>query len=262
MIDIDKAKKEFKEVLSKYNNQEEIGFNLKVKHTYQVVENATYLADKLNLSEEDKNLAELIALLHDIGRFEELKVTKEFDNAKFDHAQYGVKMLFDNKLIEKFTTDRSYDEIIKKAIGNHSLKEIENNMSEKELMHSKIIRDADKLDNYRIKIEEKVETIFPGKMKDKNELENSIISAKVYESIKNNKCVDINDRKTILDYWVCVLAFLFDLNFKESFEIIKKENYINRLIDRFNYNNSNSKEKMDNIRTILNNFVESKINGK
>lgn len=260
MIDILKAKKEFKKFLESYNNQEQIGFDLKVKHTYQVVENAKYLANKLNLNEEDEALAELIALLHDIGRFEELKVTKEFDNSKFDHASYGVKMLFEDGMIRRFVEDEKYDNIIEKAIGSHSLKELGSNLTERELLHAKIIRDADKLDNYRVKIEEKVETIFPGKMKEKDELENSTISEKVYESVKNNSCVDVNDRKTILDFWVCVLAFTFDLNFKESYELIKQEDYINRLIDRFNYNNPDSFNKMEDIRRILINYVNTKIN--
>ena len=260
MIDIIKAKKEFKKLLDSYNNHEQIGLDLKVKHTYQVVENAKKLANKLNLNEEDKTLAELIALLHDIGRFEELKVTNRFDSSKFDHAKHGVKMLFEDGLIKKFVEDRKYDEIIKKAVENHSLKEIEKGLSEKELLHAKIIRDADKLDNYRVKIEEKVETIFPGKMKERSELENSTITDKVYETVKNKNCVDIKDRKTILDFWVCVLAFAFDFNFNESYELVKKENYINRLIDRFDYKNKDSKEKMEDIRNILNNFIEEKIN--
>ena len=51
--------------------------------------------------------------------------------------------------------------IIKKAIENHSRLEIEENLDERTLLHSKIIRDADKIDNYRVKKDEKVEAIFP-----------------------------------------------------------------------------------------------------
>jgi putative nucleotidyltransferase with HDIG domain len=48
-----------------------------VIHTYHVADNARNIAEKLKLSKEDIELAELIGLLHDIGRFEELKITKE-----------------------------------------------------------------------------------------------------------------------------------------------------------------------------------------
>jgi len=63
----------------------------------------------------------------------------------------------------------------------------------------------------------------------------------------------------LLDYWVCVLAFIFDLNFKESYEIVKNNNYINILIDRFNYSNAITKKRMEDVRKIINDYIESRI---
>lgn len=258
MIDIRKSRDAFKIFLKKYEKQE-LAFDLKVVHTYHVVENAKIIAKKLNLSEEDINLAELIALLHDVGRFEEITYLKRFDSVGFDHASYGIKMLFEDNLIRDFIEDDSYDEVIKIAINNHSRLAIEEGLDSKYLLHSKIIRDADKLDNFRVKKEEKIEAIFPGKLSDKSEMENSTLSNKVYETVLNKKCVDIHDRTTVLDYWVCVLAFVFDLNFKETYEVVKEQKYIDVLIDRFKYNNVETKKQMENIRNILNDFISSKI---
>jgi len=61
---------------------------------------------------------------------------------------------------------------------------------------------------------------------------------------------------TLLDYWVCVLAFIFDLNFKESYQIVKDNDYINILIDRFNYNDLETKNMMEDIRHIMNDFID------
>ena len=191
---------------------------MKVVHTYHVVDNAIMISKKLGLSEEDINLAALIGILHDIGRFDELKNLKKFD----------------------------------------SKKQIEEGLSDKELLHAKIIRDADKLDNYRVKQEERIENIFPGMVNSKEDLENSFISDNVYNSVMKEECVDIKDRKYPLDYWICVLAFTFDLYFKETLLIVKGNNYIDILIDRFNYNNS--KEEMNKIRNVLNDYVEKKLN--
>ena len=71
------------------------------------------------------------------------------------------------------------------------------------------------------------------------------------------ECVDIKDRKYPLDYWVCVLAFTFDLYFKETLQIVKENNYINILIDRLKYNVSN--EKMNEIRKVLNNYIDKRL---
>ena len=129
MINLLKAKIELKKFLDKYEDRSDLSFNLKVTHTYHVAENSKNIAEKLNLSKEDIELAELIGLLHDIGRFEELKITKELNSIKFDHATYGSKMLFEKGMIRNFIEDSQYDEIIKKAIENHSKLTIEKGLN-------------------------------------------------------------------------------------------------------------------------------------
>ena len=168
-------------------------------------------------------------------------------------------MLFEDNLIRDFIEENSYDEIIKIAINNHSRLSIQEGLDERCLLHAKIIRDADKLDNFRVKKDEKIEAIFPGRVKSKEDMENSTLCDKVYETVKERKCVDIHDRDTYLDYWICVLAFIFDLNFKESYEIVKENDYINILIDRFKYNNLNTQKRMEDIRHIMNDYIDNKV---
>lgn len=260
MIDIKKAHLAFQTFLKNYQDQTQLGFELKVTHTYHVVENAKQIATHLHLSEEEQALAELIALLHDIGRLEEITVLKRFDSVKFNHASYSVKMLFEDHLIRNFVKDKQYDEIIKSAINNHNKLKIDKTLTGRNLLHAKIIRDADKLDNFRVKKEEKIEAIFPGKVKSIEEMENSTLSNQVYEAVLKEKCVNICERVTPLDYWVCVLAFVFDLNFKPTYEIVKENHYIDKLIDRFQYRNERTRKQMEQIRKILNSFIETKIN--
>lgn len=259
MIDIKKAKISFKEFLEQYDDKEHVSFKLKVVHTYHVSENARKIAEKLNLNEEDIELAELIGLLHDIGRFEELKITNELNSIKFNHAMHGSKMLFEQGLIKNFIEDRQYDEIIKKAIENHSRLEIEEGLEERTLLHSKIIRDADKLDNYRVKKEERIEAIFPTRVNKKEDMEESLLSDKVYDAVLSKRCVNIHDRATPLDFWVCILAFTFDLNFDVTYKIVKENDDINILINRFDYKDKDVRKKMENIRRIINEFVAERI---
>lgn len=260
MIDIEKAKIAFKDFLEEYEDKSDLGFELKIIHTYHVVETAKKIAEKLNLSKEDIELAELIGILHDIGRFEELKITNELNSVKFNHAGHGSEMLFEKGMIRKFIKDNQYDGIIKKAIENHSKLKIEKNLDERTLLHSKIIRDADKIDNYRVKKDEKIEAIFPKRVDRIRDMEESRLSDKVYNTILDKKCVDIHDRVTPLDFWVCILAFTFDLNFDVSYKIVKENDYINVLIDRFEYKDDETKSRMENIRKIINEFIDEKTN--
>ena len=80
---------------------------------------------------------------------------------KIEHAEFGVKVLFEDNLITKFIEDRKYDNIISKAIYNHNKFKIEDNLNDIELLHCKIIRDADKIDNFRVKQDDKFEDMFP-----------------------------------------------------------------------------------------------------
>lgn len=259
MINIEKAEKTFKQIIEQDTEKDKLGFKLKVVHTYHVMENAKEIATSLKLSDEDILLAELIALLHDIGRFDELKKLDKFDSVNNDHAEVGVKLLFEDNLIRDFIVDSKYDEIIKKAIINHNKYKIENGLDDRTILHAEIIRDADKLDNFRVKKEEKIEAIFPNVVNSRKQFEYSKISDEVYDSIIKKQCVDIHDRKEPLDYWCCVLAFIFDLNFKKSFEIMKDNNYIDICIDRLNYYDKETNKKMNNIKNIMNDYIDDKI---
>ena len=260
MIDLQKARVAFKNYINQYDNQEDAGFHLKVVHTYHVVDNAIMIATKLGLSEEDIELAGLIAILHDIGRFDELKNLQKFDSVGNDHAMFASKILFEEGLISQFIDSDKYYPIIQKAIENHNKKSIEEGLSKRELLHAKIIRDADKLDNYRVKKEEKMEDIFPKLMHSVSDLEDSLLSDKVYQTVMKEECVDIRDRVYVLDYWVCVLAFTFDIYFNVTLSIIKENDYINVLIDRFQYHNC--QKQMEEIRNVLNHYIDKRLNGE
>lgn len=259
MIDFRKAQESFEEYLKEYD-LENGSIKLKIRHTYEVVKKSEYIATGLNLDKENVELAKVIALLHDIGRFEQIKNFNDFNDfndKQIEHAEFGVKVLFEENLITKFIEDRKYDNLINKAIYNHNKFKIEDNLSDVELLHCKIIRDADKLDNFRVKQYDRLEDMFP-KIYKKGTINYEKISEKVYEDFMKCKCIKLADRKTIIDYWVCVIAFIFDLNFDISLNYVKKNNYIDILIDRIDYKNKDTKQKMEDIRNCAKKYIENR----
>ena len=225
----------------------------------KLLKKSEYIANGLRLDKENIELAKIIALLHDIGRFEQIKEFGEFNDKKIEHAEFGVKVLFDNGLIRNFINEDKYDSIIYKAIYNHNKYKIKKNLNEKELLHCRIIRDADKLDNFRVKEKDKIEDMFP-KIYNENTINYETVSEKVYEDFIQHKCIKLEDRKTIIDYWVCVIAFIFDLNFNISLQYVKENNYIDVLVDRIEYKNKNTKQKMEDIRKCANKYIENRCN--
>ena len=259
MINLRKAQESFKQYLKDYDI-EDGNIKLKIKHTYEVVNKSEYISKGLGLNQENIELAKLIALLHDIGRFEQVKQTNDFlDSKDFDHANYGVKVLFEDNLIRKFIENNKYDNIIKEAIYNHNKYKIEENLNDAELLHSKIIRDADKLDNFRVKETEHFSNIFPSKYNPKT-INFESISPKVYNDFMSHKCIKLEDRQTQIDFWICVIAFIFDLNFDISLKYVKENDYIDILIDRIEYKNDITKQKMEDIRKCAKEYLEKTIN--
>ena len=257
MIEFNQASIAFKKYLQDYDL--EYGkIELKIRHTYGVVNASEYIAKELSLDDENIELAKLIALLHDIGRFEQIKKFDCFiDNKTIDHAILGNEILFKNNLIRNFIKDTQYDNIISKAILNHNRLSIEDGLTDKELLHAKIIRDADKTDNFRVKATDDFENIIDNASKEI--LENDIISDNIFNNFMDSKIIVREDRKTYMDFWVSYIAFIFDFNYKAGLEYIQQMNYIDKIINRLDYKNIDTKQKMEKIRKHAIQYIESRL---
>ena len=128
MIDLLNAKKEFKKYMGNYDlvNSE---IERKVGHSYRVAEISGEIARSLNLTDEEIELATLIGLLHDIGRFEQQTRYGTYDDTySIDHGKLGVEILEENNYVRNYIKDDKYDNIIKTSIYNHNKYDIENTL--------------------------------------------------------------------------------------------------------------------------------------
>lgn len=256
MIDLEKAKEQFKKYTDNYD-KENGRVSLKINHTYGVVAASEYIARELKLDEENIKLAMLIALLHDIGRFDQAKKFNNFEDYKTeDHAQIGVDILFSNNLIREFIENDKYDDIIYKAIINHNKYEIEENLNEIEALHAKIIRDADKLDNFRVKQFQNLELLCDEKEENVGKTK---ITDKIFNDFMQHKTIISSERKTPMDNWVSYIAFIFDINFIPSFQYIKEKDYIMALVNRIKYIDNDTILKMEEIKNCALNYINIKL---
>lgn len=254
-MDIQYAKEQFERYLDRYDREND-KVKLKIIHTYGVVECSRQITERMGLKKEDQELAQIIALLHDIGRFEQLKRFDSFEPTTMDHAAFGVQILFDENMIREFVTDHRWDDIIRTAIARHSDFKLDGIKDERELLHARIIRDADKLDNCRVKLEDSVETILGVSAK---EVGMTKITPEVLEQIMRKESVLSSTRRTKMDYWVSYLAYFFDINFKETMSIIWEKRYVQRIIEKIPYAEPETKEEMDKIKTMLLEYIRSEI---
>ena len=110
MFDILKAKESFMNYVRQFDLTND-KIHLKLVHTLEVVRTTEYLCLYENITGVERDLAYLIALLHDIGRFEQIKRFNSFDDRNIDHAKLGVRVLFKEGMIRNFIDDDQYDEM-------------------------------------------------------------------------------------------------------------------------------------------------------
>lgn len=236
MIDIDKAKEVFKKYTQKFDmNDENIYY--KYHHSYRTMEECDFLAKELNLNEEQRSVALFIGLFHDIGRFIQVKRYSTFDDhVSLDHGLEGIKILFDDKLIQECDVDTKYYNIIKKAIINHNKYKIEDGLNDEELMYAKIIRDADKLD-----------ILYSFSILRSFELNNddSYIRDSYKKMIYDNIQI-LSENVTKNEKILIFLGFVFDIYYKCSLEKIIKDRYYQIIFDNLD-NKELFKDMFDHI---------------
>ena len=243
MINIEKAKEVFKNYTDKYDKSNP-NISRKIAHSYRVAELSKTIAENLKLDEIQIQLAELIGLIHDIGRFEQVKIYNTYVDLKsIDHADLGVKILEENNFINEFCDNESYHKIILTAIQNHNKFKICSGLSEEELIQAKIIRDADKIDIFNI-------LSFENNMGRNTALPvNKEILNALYNKQEVSKAVIKNDA----DEAVLELAMVYYINYEISLKILKEKDYINKIID------SSDLQEKEKIKEFLNKYLNEKI---
>lgn len=231
----------FDEYAMKYNMNENM-IAYKYNHSYRVVHQAEEICRSLNTDTEERDLASFIALTHDIARFEQWTKFETFkDEKSFDHGQEAVKILFEDGMINKFNVKKSDYDVIKKAIYNHNKYAIEDGLNQRELLHAKIIRDADKLDIlYAFSTNRLLEL-----KEDDNE-----VSEEVKEEFFLHKPITRKYVKSKNDRTIMLMSMVFDLYFDYSKLRVKNEKYIEKMYEYLKHKKI-YKEYVDEIKKYL-----------
>lgn len=247
MINLEKSKEQFIKYTENYDLQKH-PIKGKQEHSLRVMQISKQIAEGLNLSQDEIELAALIGLLHDIARFEQYTKYATFkDWESFDHGDFGADILKED--IRKYIETDKYDQIIIKSVKNHNKFEIEKGLTEKELIQAQIIRDADKIDI----LSQAVTKFWNGK---EQLVENSKVSQGVVEQIKNHTLIKRRKEETPVENVMSVIGFIFDINFKTSLQAIKQEDCINKILDRYNFKDEYTKQKVEEIKRITNEYIE------
>lgn len=221
----------FNEYTASYN-LDDPKIRLKYEHTFRVADISEKIASSIpDMSNDDINLAWLIGMLHDIGRFEQVRRFGTFyDKDSVNHAMFGADLLFDNeKKDPRLIFDIPDPSIVETAIRNHSSYILPDNLTERELLFCNIIRDADKLDIIRVNVEFSIEEIYNVT---EQELIDSDISKQAMDALLAGHAVERNYPMTPMDKVVAHASMMQELVFPISKKILKEQGYLDILLDK------------------------------
>jgi len=202
---------------------------LKEKHTEQVCKEILMLGRALNLSAEDLLLAETMALFHDIGRFKQYATYGNFnDSLSENHAELGLRELAKHKVLS--VCSEAEQLLITQAIRYHNVRVLPEIEDPRCLFFSRLLRDADKLDIYRVVID-----YYKYRQKERNttiELglpDTQSCSPPILDAIRQRKIAYLKDMATLNDFKLLQISWVFDLNYTPTFCALHERRYVEQI---------------------------------
>lgn len=203
-------------------NQSDPRIVYKWEHSLRVMEKMQDLSLYLHQSKEEYELATIIGLFHDYGRFYQVENFNTYQDKIFDHGDYGAEQLILKRQIKNFVTQEVEEQVIYDAIKNHNKYAIDSTIQNKSLLFSKMIRDADKVDI--------LESLSKGAIElDEDE---STITPEVKETFFNHQQLLSSIKRTKNDRILGFLCLIYDLNYDWSYEYLIKYHVVDHIYDQ------------------------------
>lgn len=223
-------KKRFDSYVSSFRYDDSLkqrNIDLKIDHTWRVCHEILEISRQMDLDEEHLNIAEACALFHDVGRFEQYRRFETFhDLQSVDHGDLGAFIIKRNGLLEECNIDTR--KLIVRTTKYHNKKVLPEGESPDFIFFLKLLRDADKLDIWKVVIayEEEKERGFINDVIELGLSEDKDISAEIIAALLQKQTVDFSLMKTQTDFKMLQIGWVFDINFPPTLERIRKRGYI------------------------------------
>ncbi|MFP4023091.1 MAG: HD domain-containing protein [Thiohalospira sp.] len=242
--------------VQQYPNLKE-NIEIKADHCRKVSLEIVGLAKSMELEQNEILLAETIGIFHDVGRFKQYVKYNTFSDSKSqNHAELAIEVLTENKILKDLNAQEI--EIIHQSILNHSRAVIVPHKNEEVLFFSKLIRDADKLDIWRLITEyymvKEQNAANENKTLELDLPDNDEISNEVYQAIINKQVVLKESMRTLNDFKLLQIGWLFDLNFNYSIKRLYEKKYLDQIFESLPKN-----EKVARIKEVVNSYFENQL---
>lgn len=203
--------------------------DMKVAHSLHVYDNAQAIIDREGISGTTAELCLLAAIYHDIGRFPQLARYGTFnDRESINHGRLGVITLRDTPPPGPLSKEDW--KIVRIAVGQHNLRAIRQTLPEPFATPARLVRDADKLDIYRVMIShfsgENPDPVITHGFKDIPDR----YTPAILQDVMNERTADYKQLRYANDFKILILGWLYDLHFSSSIRILAEREHLDRII--------------------------------
>ena len=203
--------------------------DLKVRHTFLVCENTIRIARDEQLGENDIMIAETAALFHDVGRFLQYSRYKTFrDSISVNHGRLGAEILREKHVLSQVPLQEQ--EWIINTVTFHNAFEVPSFDDHKKTLFLRLIRDADKLDIWRVFAEyyqspedEQPSAVGLG-LPDRPDYSKAVLTC-LYEK----KTATLAGLKTMNDFKLLQLSWVYGVHFRHAFRLMAERKLIHQI---------------------------------
>ncbi len=246
--------KAYCESFNELTDQQQKNFTIKFEHSIRVASICNSIALKLGWTEEERGIACIAGIFHDIGRFKQLVEFDTFNDTKsVDHAEYSVQVIEENKFLVGLTDEQQT--VILEAIRYHNKRELPRDLPQDTLQYAKLLRDADKLDILKV-----ITDYYSNPKATPNHTltwelpKGSTVTPVVAKQAMAGNLVAKNDVANLLDIKIMQLSWVFDLNFKPSFQLLMDNRFLEKI-----YASLTKSDTIIQIYRMVKVFAENKI---
>lgn len=208
---------------------EQRNYDLKIEHTARVRIIMDRLTASLGLPPEERALAAAIALCHDVGRFPQYRLYGTFNDAtSANHGALSVQTLKEEGVLDGLGAEER--NMLLQGVALHNVFLLPEDLPPVVRRFALLIRDADKLDIWRVMIEycsappEERASAVIWELPD-----TGACSPRALEEVASGRMLNRSLLATADDFKLLQLSWVFDLNFAESHAFMNERGYIGTL---------------------------------
>jgi len=203
----------------------------KISHTMRVLAHVRGILKETTLRSDLAPVAEVAAILHDVGRFPQLVSSASFDDRTgYNHAEEGERILRKSEVLEPF--DEPFRELVLTAVRLHNLGVLPDSLTDDERLILEILRDADKLDALRNTVKYmSPDTPYGKALKSGMVWHNTEVSDEVVELTLKRKLIPFSSIKWSNDFVLFLTGWIHDLHFPYAYRHLHESGTFEALLD-------------------------------